>query len=204
MTTAATSSDAIGTLIHYMVTPASAAALTDTNAKVTYGFPLTVWMATAAGDETNAKNDGSIALSTGMKIFISATEANKPVAEYYGFYTMTMTPFMKSTGGNEVEVVVSTSRDVKCYYWGQPNGLGYSLLFDNAVITNYIKAATSMDKPFNNAGLNMMICKLGTTAGTATTGDVIIIPSTQVMEGSEMSLPVVGEASNILNVPTLF
>lgn len=35
----------------------------------------------------------------------------------------------------------------------------------------------------------MMICKLGTTAGTATTGDVIIIPSTQVMEGAEMSLP---------------
>lgn len=148
MTTAATSSDAIGTLIHYMVTPATANALSDSDAKVVYGFPLTVWMNSADESETNAKNDGSIALSTGMKIFISATEANKPVAEYYGFYTMTMTPFMKSTGGNEVEVVVSTSRDVKCYYWGQPNGLGYSLLFDNAVITNYIKAATKMHKPY--------------------------------------------------------
>jgi hypothetical protein len=50
----------------------------------------------------------------------------------------------------------------------------------------------------------MMVCKLGTTAGTATTGDVIVIPSTQVMEGAEMSLPVPGEASNILSIPTLF
>jgi hypothetical protein len=48
----------------------------------------------------------------------------------------------------------------------------------------------------------MMICKLGTTAGTATTGDVVVIPSTQVMEGAEMSLPVVGEASNKLSVPS--
>jgi len=39
--------------------------------------------------------------------------------------------------------------------------------------------------------LNMVICKLGTTAGTATTGDIIIVPSTQSDAG-------VGGANNPL------
>jgi hypothetical protein len=105
-------------------------------------------MATGDGTETNAKNDGSIALSTGMKIFISATEADKPVADYYAFYTMTMTPFMSVLGGNKVETVVTNSRDVSCTFWGQPNGLGYSLAADDAAIGAYFLAASSYDKPY--------------------------------------------------------
>jgi hypothetical protein len=49
--------------------------------------------------------------------------------------------------------------------------------------------------------MNLMVCKLGTTKGTATVGDVVIIPSTQVMEGSDMSFPL--PATHALSVPTL-
>jgi hypothetical protein len=43
-----------------------------------------------------------------MKIYIAAT--TQPLAEYYGFYALKMTPFFKATGGNEIEVLSSTSR----------------------------------------------------------------------------------------------
>jgi hypothetical protein len=55
--------------------------------KVTYGFPLNVWPAALSGSEL-VTNDGTYAVSTGLKIFISATAANNPIAAYYGFYVM--------------------------------------------------------------------------------------------------------------------
>jgi hypothetical protein len=59
MITSSTSSDAIGTLIHYFVTPQAANLKSaDADMKVTYGFPLNVWPATMAGDEL-VTNDGT-------------------------------------------------------------------------------------------------------------------------------------------------
>jgi hypothetical protein len=45
-----------------------------------------------------------------MKLYIAADAV--PVADSYGFYVPRMTPFFKSTGGNEIDVVVSTARTV--------------------------------------------------------------------------------------------
>lgn len=88
MITAASGSDAIGTLIHYFVTPQAAnLKANDADMKVVYGFPLNVWPVTLAGDEL-VTNDGTYAVSTGMKIYISATAADAPLAAYYGFYVM--------------------------------------------------------------------------------------------------------------------
>jgi hypothetical protein len=99
-----------------------------------------------------------------------------------------MTPFMKATGGNEIEVVVSTSRVVKCWMWGHPDGYGHgrnivggstaSSALANDVTTNYILAASGYDRTWSCNMMSMIICNLGTAAGTATTGDVVIIPTT--------------------------
>lgn len=70
MITAASGSDAIGTLIHYFVTPQAAnKKAADADMKVVYGFPLNVWASSLAGTE-EATNDGTYAVSTGMKIYI--------------------------------------------------------------------------------------------------------------------------------------
>jgi hypothetical protein len=87
MKTGTTNSDAVGTLIHYFVTPVANLKANDADMKVIYGFPLNVWPATLAGTEA-VTNDGTYALSTGLKIFISATATDNPLADYYGFYIM--------------------------------------------------------------------------------------------------------------------
>jgi hypothetical protein len=94
-----------------------------------------------------------------------------------------MTPFFKATGGNEIEVVVSTSRVVKCWMWGHPDGYGVARTIaggnvENDVTLNYIKAASGYDRTWSSNLMSLVICNLLTTAGTATTGDVVIIPTT--------------------------
>jgi hypothetical protein len=54
-----------------------------------------------------------------MKLVISAA----PLKDYYGFPMVRGRPFFKSEGKNEI--VVKTSRaDVKCWFYGQADGLG--------------------------------------------------------------------------------
>lgn len=119
-----------------------------------------------------------------------------------------MTPFFKSTGANEVEVVVTPARDgTKCWMWGGPNGMGVARNIDysgtnaNTVEANYILAASGYNRAWVNAMLSLVICKVGVGAGTATTGNVIVIPSTQVVENAELALPVVGETGFYHAVP---
>lgn len=87
-----------------------------------------------------------------------------------------MTPFFKATGGNEIDVVVSTKRAVQCWSWGSYNGAGWA--HKDAFVGNEYWANKYLPL-VQYAGLNMVICKLGTAKGTATTGDVVVIPATQ-------------------------
>lgn len=121
VTTGATTPTAIQTLLHFYVGVKTA--ITDENMKVSYGFPMNTYQLKAE-DGKSTSNDGSIALSTGLKLFIAAGQA--PAAEYMGFYLMRMIPFFKATGANEVEVVVNSARAVKCFYWGGRDGEGFA------------------------------------------------------------------------------
>lgn len=62
--------------------------------------------------------------------------------------------------------------------------------------------ASGYHRAWVNSMLSMVVCKLGTAAGTATTGDVVIIPSTSVVENAELALPVVGETGYYHAVPS--
>jgi hypothetical protein len=115
-----------------------------------------------------------------MKIYIAAT--TQPLADYYGFYALKMTPFFKSTGGNEIEIVINSARaGVQCWSWGSYDGAGWALLHSDDGLVFFETA--KYQSLVQYAEMNMVICKLGTTAGTATTGDIIIIPSTQTDPG---------------------
>lgn len=107
MTTNIASSPSLQAYFHFYVGVKTTK--TDANMKVTYGFPLNVYSATASVDKLS-RNDGASVLSTGLKLYIAATEV--PLADYYGFYTLRMIPFFKSTGGNEIDVVVNSARKV--------------------------------------------------------------------------------------------
>jgi hypothetical protein len=107
MTSNVASSGAIQALMHFYVVVAAANVKTDANMYVSYGFPLNTYSARATVNELS-EIDGAVALATGMKIYVAATAV--PVAEYFGFYALRMVPFFKTTGGNEIEVLSSTSR----------------------------------------------------------------------------------------------
>lgn len=107
--TTKTSADMVSALNHFLITPASSIA--DSAMNVNYGFPLNVWLSDESATEY-AANDGALALSVGLKIFIAEGTTGKPVADYYGFWTPMMTPFFKATGNNEIDVVVNTDRAV--------------------------------------------------------------------------------------------
>lgn len=75
--------------------------------KVKYGFPINTFSAKdSAGANKSSGNDGSIALNTGMKLYVAPQAV--PVANYFGFYALRMQPFFKSTGCNEIDVVVNS------------------------------------------------------------------------------------------------
>jgi hypothetical protein len=171
MTTSTASSTAVQTLLHFYVHVKTA--VTDANMKVGYGFPINTYSATA-GASKNSGNNGAIVLSTGMKIYVAAGDV--PLADYYGFHALRMIPFWKSTGGNEIEVVVNSARAVQCWSWGSAQGEGWASIH-NPVWATYFTAKYFALMQY--AQMNMVICKIGTAAGTATTGDVIVIPATQ-------------------------
>jgi hypothetical protein len=173
LTTDNSSPTAVETLLHFYVTIKTP--ITDANMKVSYGYPINTFSAKNAASKSSG-NDGRLALNTGMKLYVAP--AAVPVANYYGFYALRMQPFFKSSGCNEIDVVVNSKRAVQCFVWGSENGQGWALLHNHAAIT-YFPAATKYAPLIKYAEMNMVICKIGTAAGTATTGDVIMIPSTQ-------------------------
>lgn len=157
---------------------------------VVYGFPLNTYVAAADAAKKFLGNDGANALSVGLKIYVTKDKA--PVADYYGFYVPRMTPFFKSTGGNEIDVVVSTKRAVQCWSWGSYNGAGFAHKDAFVGKEYWVNAYFAL---VQYAGLNMVICKLGTAKGTATTGDVVIIPATQsgpILDNVNNPLPMFG------------
>jgi len=170
-TSSASSSRHISTLIHTYV--AVKAAVTDANMKVIYGFPLGTFTPQNQANK-NSANRGELALGTGLKIYISPT--NTPIEDYYGFYTPRMTPFFKSTGGNEIDILINgdSSRTVQCWYHGSNNGGGFCLLH-NAAYSTYMTG--KYFATFQYSGLPLVICKIGKTTGVATHGDVIVVPA---------------------------
>jgi hypothetical protein len=121
MTTSAASSTAVQALLKFYVAVTSATTKTDADFNVAYGFPLNTY---SANDVASAisNNEGALALATGLKLYVAATAV--PVADYFGFFVLRMTPFYKVTGANEVEVVVNSARTVQCWNWGSENGNG--------------------------------------------------------------------------------
>jgi hypothetical protein len=188
MTTSATTPTAVQALLHFYVGVKTA--ITDANMKVSYGFPMNSYQQTAQTGKSTG-NDGSIALSTGIKLFVAAGQA--PAADYMGFYLLRMIPFFKSTGANEVEVVVNSARAVKCFYWGSNQGAGW--IQKQAIPSTSFW--TGKTKPaYKYAMTNMLVCKIGVATGTATTGDVIIVPATQqAADATGVNNPFPGYAS---------
>lgn len=86
-----------------------------------------------------------------------------------------MTPFFKTTGGNEIEVVVNSARAVKCWYHGSSNGQGYCRKHTFAEATYYSGSKYLATRQYDM--FPMIICKIGKVVGTASTGDAIMIPS---------------------------
>lgn len=180
MGTSASSTTAVQSLMHFYV--AVKVAVTDANFKVSLGFPLNSFSSDAT---KKSANDGALALSVGMKLYVAA--AAVPLADYYGMFALRMTPFFKSTGGNEIEVVVNSARAVQCWSWGSYNGAGWALAAAHAGATFFTGKYFAL---YQYAQLNMVVCKVGTAAGTATTGDIIIIPATQSQpDGSNVNNP---------------
>jgi hypothetical protein len=113
-------------------------------------------------------NDGTEALNT-FKIYIAATET--PADRFFGFPMPTGTPFMKATGDNEIEVITNRANGgagVKCYMYGNENGLGFCNKVDNAANWAYERLLQFRD-------MNFMVCDIGTTAA-ATGGEIVVVP----------------------------
>lgn len=69
MTSSHTSSHSLQTLMHFYVITKTTKS--DADMKVVYGFPMNTYSATAAATKLSS-NDGALALSTGMKLYIAA------------------------------------------------------------------------------------------------------------------------------------
>lgn len=59
-----------------------------------------------------------------------------PTEDYVGFYHTRGTPFFKATGNNEIEVR-SYREGVRCWWWGNLNGIGSVIDDDVAHPFNY-------------------------------------------------------------------
>jgi hypothetical protein len=126
-------SGAVATLMKFYVNPKSDDKKTIADFNVKYGFPINTWVL-RAGTNTKSSNDGTYALSTGMKIYLAPGAAGKPVAKYYGFYVPRMIPFFHSDGNNQIDIVVNSKRAVKCWSWGSYNGEGWYSKKANIVV----------------------------------------------------------------------
>jgi len=189
------SSDSVQALLHFYVHPTTEKPDADMN--VSYGFPLNTWQALNAAN-TLASNDGLFALSTGIKLYIATTDAKKPIADYYGFYVPRMTPFFKTSGGNEIEVLTERA-SVQCWSWGSENGAGY--IHENHAsrknsYLEYFLGDSKYGPAWQFAGANLVICKVGKAAAGAN-GDVIIVPATQsVADATGVNNPLPLSTSN--------
>lgn len=131
------SSSAIMALMHFYVGVATTK--TDAEMKVVYGFPLNTY-STIAGTDLMSRIDGTTALAGGMKLYIA--DGDTPPCDHMAFFVPRMVPFFKSTGGNEVEVLVNTAREVKCWSWGSYNGAGWAVAHTVTEIADYIQDAS--------------------------------------------------------------
>lgn len=87
MTTSVSASHAIQTLLHFYVAVTSAKTKTDAELAVAYGFPMNTYSA-AAGASEISMNEGGLALSTGLKLYIAAGAT--PLATHFGFFVLRM------------------------------------------------------------------------------------------------------------------
>ena len=97
--------------------------LTDENLNVVFSYPLNTYATYDQDLTTEGANDGRLAVATGVKLFIPAGAV--PADNYVAAFTLRMTPFYKAEGGNEVDVVVNTDRNVRCWVHGSETGQGY-------------------------------------------------------------------------------
>jgi len=82
---------------------------------VSYGFPTNTYKINSEA-AVKSNNNGIWAVGA-MKIYVAP--AAVPVADYFGFFVPRFTPFFKSTGGNEIEVILNSARTgVQCWAWG--------------------------------------------------------------------------------------
>jgi hypothetical protein len=109
MTTDTTGGTALQALLKFYVAVTAATTKTDADFNVAYGFPMNTYSAIDAASAIS-NNDGALALSTGLKLYVAATAV--PVADYFGFFVLRMTPFYKTTGANEIVTVVNSDRTV--------------------------------------------------------------------------------------------
>jgi hypothetical protein len=172
---------AIQTLMRFYISNATPTAAN--KMMVTQGYPMNTYSEDNKVADTAkflSTNNGQYVLSTGLKVYFNA--GDKALDNYYGFYVPRMTPFFSSKGGNQIDVMVSTTRKVECFSWGSYNGAGMiddvlaeiKKVWGSYFLTNGYLPARMV------AGLNLVICKATKgTAGTAKTGDVVVVPATQ-------------------------
>ena len=141
---------------------------------------------------TDFGHAGSVVTNTGthnvmtMKLVVAA--AAVPVAEYFGFPMPRGTPFMHADGANRIRVATS-GRAVSCWMHGNQFGNGWCQArsandhASNTFSTLNRGVIGAQTDPYERmrmfSGMNMMICQIGITAGTATVGDVIVVPFLQ-------------------------
>jgi hypothetical protein len=169
------SSPAMQLLLHFYVSLGTALA-DGTASGVTMGYPLNSYATIDAAMTTEGSNDGSEVLATGVKFFIVATET--PVQSHVAVFTLRMTPFYKSTGGNEVEVVVQGSRTVSCWVYSSQTGGGYCTKFSAGANTYFQNNLAIYREQKMFAGMGLLVCDIGVAAG-ATGGETIFVPATQ-------------------------
>lgn len=92
----AASAPSIQALLHYYVQMSTANVVADSGATagLTVGYPLQTFVPVGAAYTNEGSNDGALAVSTGVKFHLAAT--NTPVQEYVAVFTLRMTPFWHS------------------------------------------------------------------------------------------------------------
>lgn len=113
MTGSGATNSPVQALLHLYTTVKTAKADADMN--VSYGFPTNTYKINSEA-AVKSNNNGIWAVGA-MKLYVAP--AAVPVADYFGFFVPRFTPFFKSTGGNEIEVILNSDRTgVQCWAWG--------------------------------------------------------------------------------------
>jgi hypothetical protein len=164
-----TDTDFFAAMINHYVYP-GATEVPTANAGLSILPSMPLWVSEQDASQNAAsgatfKNDGTEALNT-FKIYLAA--AAVPVDAFYGFPMPAGTPFMKATGDNEVEVITTRAGGVKCYMYGNENGLGFCNKVDNPANWAYERLLQFRE-------MNFMVCEIGVTAAAAG-GEIIVVP----------------------------